>query len=211
MVAFDIITGDPELAFDIEVDVAPSAALESLYGDLMPPGRLWDFVRTDVGKVLGGLALELARIEARATALLVESDPTVTLELLPEFERELDLPSTGTAEERRARVIAQLLARPRYRPVDFQTALAPLLGMDAASVPVIEISHAVAVSTGSDREIFRFFVYRNPALVGVYYLTSAQALLDKIKPSHTVGHVIESTAMIVDDPYSLCDRDLVGA
>jgi hypothetical protein len=76
---------------------------------------------------------------------------------------------------------------------------------------VLERSHAQGGGDGRRREIFRFFIYRDPALPGTYYLESAQALVDAIKPSHTQGHVIESVNFLCDDPHSLCDRDLLGA
>jgi hypothetical protein len=123
----------------------------------------------------------------------------------------LGLDSDGTTAERRARVVAWLIARQRYRPADFQTTLAPLLGLDPSDVEVIERTAAFAASLGDVREIFRFFIYRDPALAGTYYVESAQALVDRIKPSHTAGHVIESIDFLCDDPLSLCDRDLLGA
>lgn len=154
---------------------------------------------------------EIGRLEARAYAMIEENDPRTAVELLPEYESELRLDSTGTTAERQARVVAHTIARQRYRPVDFQTALALLLGQAPASVVVLERSHAFAASIGDDREIYRFFIYRDPGLPGTYYLASAQALVNKIKPSHTVGHVIESVSFLCDDPFSLCDRDILGA
>ncbi|MGN6105790.1 MAG: hypothetical protein ACTHU0_11840 [Kofleriaceae bacterium] len=112
---------------------------------------------------------------------------------------------------RRARVVARLVARQRYRPSDFQIALAPLLGQAAAEVVVLERTHTIAAAMGDVREIFRFFVYRDPAAPGAYSLADAQVLVDKIKPSHTAGHVIESVNFLCDDPHSLCERDILGA
>ena len=179
---------------------------------LLPPGRLWRLVLTSIlSRLLFACAEELARVHTRAEDLLRESDPRTTLELLPDFERQLDLPSTGTIEERRARVIARLVRRQRYRPVDFQVALAPLLGLPQEQLVVIERMREFCVAVGDDREIFRFFIFRDPALPGEYFLESAQELVDKMAPSHTRGHVIESIAFKCDDPHSLCDRDILGA
>jgi hypothetical protein len=69
----------------------------------------------------------------------------------------------------------------------------------------------MASSMGDDREIYRFFVYRDPALPGTYDIEGAQALVDDISPSQTAGYVVESIDFLCDDPYSLCDRDLLGA
>lgn len=179
---------------------------------LLPPAdRLWRQVGEVVSNILLGCADELARLDARAEALIEESHPASALELLPEFEQDLGLEQASTTEERRARIIARTIARQRYRPVDFQTALAPLLGQDAEDVVVLERSNAMAVSLGDDREIFRFFIFRDPTLPGDYFVDAAQDLVDAIKPSHTAGHVIESISFLCDDAFSLCDRDLLGA
>jgi len=179
---------------------------------LLPPGRLWRLIGSSVLlEVLAASADELGRLEQRSLDLLDEADPTTAEELLPEYEAELGLESTGSVGERQARVVARIIARQRYRPSDFQTALAPLLGQDAEDVDVIETSHAAALAIGDVREIFRFFIYRDPSLPGTYYVASAQELVDTIKPSHTSGHVIESINGLYDDPHTLYDRDLFGA
>lgn len=198
-------------------DPTPGALPATSYARMMlalfPPGRLWRLVGSTLASTITACADELTRLHTRALDLIEESDPTTAYELLPEYERDLEIGvGVGTIAERRARVVARIVARQRYRPVDLRTALAPLLGQTPAAVTIIERSHAVAVTMGAldGREIFRFFVYRNPALPGSYYVASAQALLDAIKPSNTSGAVIESINMLCDDPYSLCDRDILG-
>lgn len=179
---------------------------------LLPPGRLWRLVGESLlSKLLTACAEELARLDARVADLLDEAEPATAVELLPEYERELDLDSTGPEEERQARIVAREVARQRFRPVDLQVALASLLGLEAEDVVVLERTPAMAVAMGDQREIYRFFVYRDPTLPGTYFVESAQALLDQISHAHTVGHVIESTDFLCDDEHSLCDRDLLGA
>lgn len=179
---------------------------------LLPPGRLWRLIGDSLlGQLLLGSADELARVNQRVTDLLNEADPTTATELLPEYERQLTLSPAATLDERRARVVARLVRRQRFRPVDFKTALAPLLAQNAADVVVLERTRAFCVAIGDDREIYRFFVYRDPTLPGTYFLASAQEMVDKMAPSHTIGHVIESISLVCDDPHSLCDRDLLGA
>jgi hypothetical protein len=119
--------------------------------------------------------------------------------------------ASGTVAHRQARVVAHHIARQRLRPVDFQQVLAPLLGLDVEDVQVLERTAAMAASMGDVREIYRFFVYRDPTLPGGYFLTDAQALVDSIGPSHAIGYVIESIDFLCDDSYSLCDSDLLGA
>ncbi len=178
---------------------------------LLPPGRLWRFVGSKLSELFAGCADELERLDARYGDLLNESLPSTATELLPEYERELDMEAADTIAERRARVVARHIARQRFRPEDFQTSLSPLLGLDPADIVVIERTHADALAMGDEREIYRFFIYRDPGLPGTYYLDAAQELVDQIKPSHTQGHLIESVDFLCDDPFSLCDRDLLGA
>lgn len=191
-----------------------AAAYPRMLIALLPPGKAWVVLAGSLlEKLFEACADELARHEARVVDLVEEADPRTASELLPEHERELDLETddaTLTEADRRARVVARLIARQRYRPSDFQLALAPLLGQDAADVEVIERTAAEAAAMGDPREIYRFFVYRDPGLPGTYQLDAAQELVDKIKPSHTQGHVIESVDFLCDDPLSLCDRDLLG-
>ncbi len=179
---------------------------------LLPPGKVWRLVGDSVlSKLFAGCADELGRLHARAVDLLNESNPSTAVEMLAEFELELDIDAAVTLEERQARLVARYVARQRYRPVDFQTALAALLDLDIEDVVVIERTNAMAVAMDDVREIFRFFIYRDPDLSGTYFLDSAQLQLDAIKPSHTAGHVIESIDFLCDDEFSLCDRDLLGA
>lgn len=188
-----------------------AAAYARMIKALLPPGRV---LRQDTDSVVHALALasadELVRVSGRAADLIEEADPRTTSELLPDFERELDLASTGTDDERRSRIVARTITRSRFRPADFQTVLAPILGLDPADVVVIENSRADAIATGEDRDIYKFYIYRNPSLPGSYNLTDAQDMINRMKPSHTEGHIIESDDFLCDDPYSLCDRDILG-
>lgn len=189
-----------------------AAAYARMLRALLPPGRIWRVVAdSHLSEVLLAAGDELERVDGRARDLLEESDPRTTDELLAEFETALGLDAEGTEDERRNRVIALLVRRQRFRPVDFQAALADLLGQEADDVVVIENSRAFAIAIANDREIYRFFIYRDPDLPGSYDLESAQEVVDRMKPSHTVGHVIESIDFLCDDEFSLCDRDILGA
>lgn len=177
---------------------------------LLPPGKLWHMVGGVLEKLLVACAQELARVDQRALDLLEEADPRTTSELLAEYERELGLTASGTTTERRNRVIALLLLRQRVRPVDYKQILAPLLAQLAADVVLLETSRAQAIAQANDREIYRFFVYRDPSLPGTPDLVAAQAIIDQICHSHTQGHVITSLSFKCDDANSLCDRDRLG-
>ena len=180
---------------------------------LLPPGRLWRLIpgASLLYATLQSIAVELGRVHDRADDLLRESVPSTAVELLPEYEAERDLTAAPTIDERRANVIARETLRQRVRPADWQAALAPLLGQAAADVVIIERTRAQVIAMGDDREIYRWFIYRDPALPGTAFIASAQAFVTKREHSHTLGAVIESVAMVCDDPHSLCDRDLLGA
>ncbi len=196
--------GDAEEASSLAVEKYARMSME-----LLPPGKVWRLAEdSTLHKLLLGCAEELGRLEGRALDLVEESDPRTAVELLSEYERQLELESTGTDAERQARITAWLIARQRYRPVDFQTSLGPLLG-GSSNVTVLEITAAQAAAMGDQREIFRFHVY--PTVPGTYQLDAAQDLVNRIKPSHTLGYVIESVNFLCDDPESLTDRDLLGA
>lgn len=111
---------------------------------------------------------------------------------------------------RRNAVIARMVEQQRARPIDFQEALASILGQDSGDVVVIETTASQATAQGDAKEIYRFFIYRDPALSGTYDIVTAQTEIDRIAHSHTKGHAIESIGMIVDDPFSLVDRDIIG-
>lgn len=193
---------------------AGSSAYQRMLLALLPPGSVWRMtVDSVLSKLLLGSADELDRVDDRVADLLDEADPTTADELLPEYERELALAAASTIEERRANIVARLIRRQRFRPEDFKQVLAPLLGLAPFQIEVIERSRAFVIAIGDDREIFRFFVFRDPPLVGVGptgppFIASAQALVTQMKPSHTIGTVIESISMISDDPHSLTDRDI---
>ncbi len=188
-----------------------AAAYARMLKALLPPSKLWRLAPESViSGTLTASADELERVDGRGEDLLLEADARTADELLPEFERVLGTSSDGTLAARRARVVALLIRRQRYRPIDFQNVLAPLLGLAPEDVLVIETSHAEALAMGDAREIFRFFIYRDPGLPGSYDLEAAQEMIDRMKPSHTQGHLVLSTSFLCDDPDSLCDRDVLG-
>jgi len=177
---------------------------------LLPPGW-WNLSPDSVlSKVFLAAGDECERVEDRSLVLIEEADPRTTSELLEDWERVLELEAEGTEAERRARIEALMVRRQRVRPVDFQQALGPLLGQAAEDVVVIERGRAFAILVEDDREIYRFFIYRDPDEPGDYDLEGAQAMVDRMAHSHMKGHVIESIDFLCDDEFSLCDRDLLG-
>lgn len=177
---------------------------------LLPPGRLNDAFGAWLHNLLMGSADELVRVDARGDDLLREALPSTAVELLPEYEAQFGSVVGSTTEERQAIVTSAATRQQRYRPLDFQLALAPLLGQASDDVVVLERDLAMVAALGDQREIYRFFVFRDPAVLGAYFLEAAQRTVYDMSPSHVGGYVIESLVATCDDPFSLCDRDLVG-
>lgn len=82
---------------------------------LLPLGSAWQRnAAATLTRLLGALAEELARVDARADDVINESDPRSTLELLADWERVCGLPDACGAElattlqERRATVLTKL-------------------------------------------------------------------------------------------------------
>jgi uncharacterized protein YmfQ (DUF2313 family) len=83
---------------------------------LLPSGPAWDPERVpELDEVLQGIAEELARLDARAADLLNEMDPAGVSELVPDWERVMNLPdpclgATPLYDDRRLAVRRRLLA-----------------------------------------------------------------------------------------------------
>ena len=187
-------------------------AYAKLQSKLFPPGKLWNLAEDGfIYKVLLSAGDELERVSARVVDLIREADSETTVELLEEFEIELELPSTGTDSERQDRIVAREVEESRFRPADVKAVLAPYLDLDVGDIEVIETSRATAIATGNDRAIYLFFVYRDPTLPGTADIDAAQAELDSTPHSHTKGVVIESDDAKFDEATTLYDRDIYGA
>jgi uncharacterized protein YmfQ (DUF2313 family) len=106
---------------------------------LLPPGPALPREPDSVlMRLLSAAAAELARVEARAGALLDEADPRGTSELLADWERVAGLPdpclgATPTIAQRRARLVQQLTQTRGQSPAFF-VAVAQRLGAATASV-----------------------------------------------------------------------------
>ncbi len=105
---------------------------------LLPSGPAWPREPdSELTKFLTGLAEEFARIDARATDLLNESDPRTASETLDEWEASLGLPDIGitttTDEERQIAIVARM--RTSEEPTEaFFYSLAEALGYAITSI-----------------------------------------------------------------------------
>lgn len=83
---------------------------------LLPPGPAWDPERVpEVQQLISGLSHEFARIDGRAFDLLNEMDPATVSELVPDWERVMNLPDPCLGlkplfEDRRLSVRQRLIA-----------------------------------------------------------------------------------------------------
>ncbi|MEE4093428.1 putative phage tail protein [Pseudomonas viridiflava] len=83
---------------------------------LLPPGPAWDPERVpEVQQLIAGLSHEFARIDGRAFDLLNEMDPATVSELVPDWERVMNLPDPCLGlkplfEDRRLSVRQRLVA-----------------------------------------------------------------------------------------------------
>ncbi|MEE4101520.1 YmfQ family protein [Pseudomonas viridiflava] len=83
---------------------------------LLPPGPVWDPERVpEVQQLIAGLSHEFARIDGRAFDLLNEMDPASVSELVPDWERVMNLPDPCLGlkplfEDRRLSVRQRLVA-----------------------------------------------------------------------------------------------------
>ncbi|MBI6577537.1 putative phage tail protein [Pseudomonas viridiflava] len=83
---------------------------------LLPPGPAWDPERVpEVQQLIAGLSHEFARIDGRAFDLLNEMDPATVSELVPDWERAMNLPDPCLGlkplfEDRRLSVRQRLIA-----------------------------------------------------------------------------------------------------
>jgi len=120
-----------------------------LFASLLPEGPIWPReADSDLGRLLGGLAAEFARVHGRALQLIEEIDPRTTYELLIRWESVAGLPDpcAGDVQSlagRRKRLLSTITARGGARPAYF-TALAADLGF------YIEIDECLPASVDRD-------------------------------------------------------------
>jgi uncharacterized protein YmfQ (DUF2313 family) len=80
----------------------------SVFKQLLPSGSLWEVNRgSGFEKLLGACAKEFSRIHDRAQTLLLQCDPGHATEMLPDWERILDLKPQGPITERQQKARAE--------------------------------------------------------------------------------------------------------
>lgn len=187
----------------------------SLLKKLMPDGWAWDAKNqkgSNLLKLLSSMSEEYSRVDERAQALLKESNPASTFEMLPDWERVLGLPDECAPDEalnlqqRRQRILQLLTTRGGQNKSFYQT-LAANFGFN---VGVIEVSDQPPFRAGQARAgdkltngSWRYaFIITAPADSIVKFragISSAgdrlllvqnstlQCLIEKYKPAHAVA------------------------
>jgi uncharacterized protein YmfQ (DUF2313 family) len=107
--------------------------------ELLPHGPAWPREEdANLTRLVQALADGLARLDARALALLEEADPLTALEMLPDWERAVGLPDpcTGIPDTTRERqlAVARKLAGIGGQSRAFFVELAALLGLEVEIV-----------------------------------------------------------------------------
>lgn len=173
---------------------------------LLPRGPMWTNLGSGVIGLLMVLAKEAQRVLVAADAALEEADPRTAVETLTDQESIYGLPHTGTTSERQDRLWARKIQVLSTTPADYLAKLTPVLG----AYDLLEFTPTEATASGDERRVFNFYAFRDYTLPGSYDVAAAQAVIDKMRHSHTRGRVIETRNFRCDNPHSLCDRDLLG-
>lgn len=154
---------------------------------LLPSGAaLNDGGQGVLTQLLDGLAQEFARVDASAAALVDESIPDTTLQLLPDWERVCALPDNCTPA-------GQSIAQRR------QAVIARLLGNGTPSIPYLT---QLAAQLGYTITIVKRSARRYRAAMGTPYgLTAWQFVWEVHAPLNTVMRRAYGSA-VMGTPYS---------
>lgn len=103
----------------------------NLLASLLPPGRAFPlFIGSEFMKLLSAFGAELDRLELRARDLREEADPRTTSEMLPDWERVLEIAAAGSFTQRE-RTAAALLAMRGGQSAAYLVRVARAIGYNA--------------------------------------------------------------------------------
>lgn len=170
--------------------MSPQAYAQQLAA-LLPVGSLWASLRASslFQGLLLGLAEGLARFHAAVEAFVREADPRTSSELLPDWESTTGLPDGcvpggGSTEQRRAAVVARLVATGGASEAYF-IGLAAAYGYEISlSYPAL---HTWRAETATDVAVVNMSCNGdcNDPLQS-YGNEQLECLLNRAKPAHTV-------------------------
>ncbi|AXK39612.1 YmfQ family protein [Crenobacter cavernae] len=176
--------------------------------DLLPVGAAWPREPDSaLARLLAGLAIEFALIDARGDELLAESDPRTTYEMLADWERVAGLPDEctvpgGSMAARRGALLSRLTGVGGQSRAYF-IGIAAALGYPGATVTEFRPFHCQSACDDSlDPDPWRFVWRLNlPAASNVRYMTAESAgdealaewgdatiecVINRLKPAHTI-------------------------
>jgi uncharacterized protein YmfQ (DUF2313 family) len=180
---------------------------------LLPHGPAWEPEQVpEVDLVIQGLALELARIDLRAFDLLNEMDPAGVSELVPDWEKVMNLPDpclglNPTFEDRRLSVRQRLVAvggqtpafyvdiavKQGYPDATVTEYRAPRMGRSrfgSAHFGTWNVQFMWTLNTGGrKRQGRRFGVSYWGERFGANPGTAIECLIRRAAPAHTVEHI----------------------
>ena len=149
---------------------------------LLPPGRAWPRdPNSALGKLLYGLAGEMARVDQRAENLINEALPNTTSELLPDWERVTNVTS-------RDAVVVTLTTGGGSTPAYF-IALASALGITVAIDTSLTGSVPGATCDGDCERYLQGYdevFYWQVDVTGAGPMPNLEALFHRLKPAHTL-------------------------
>jgi len=167
---------------------------------LLPPGPAWDAeLVPEVDAALRGLSPELARIDARSADLLNEADPATFDELLPDWERVMQLPDAcqGLAPTRAARknAVRQRLLGLGGQSVAYFEQFASGHGYPAAHVVAHRAPRFGRARFGRDHfgtwaAQYMWTLYAGPPADGATPGAALACLVRRAAPAHTLENII---------------------
>lgn len=171
---------------------------KKLLQKFLPLGALWNNVNNVFDSFVEAFAIEPARVDDGADALMLENNPATTTLLLAEYEsmalNSEELPSSGDSTSKRQQVLAAKMNTAYSGPSKaFFISLALKLGMtvtvldggavSAAVVARVEVALVDQDTVSDEHDVFTWEIHvvSDPNT----QLAKLKAMVERLKPAHT--------------------------